>query len=100
MAALHASRDAATGEACGVGFETLPVAMAMLDSELAILEANTAFAALLDVPAASLVGEPLAQRLRSAASDVPPGDGVQTYGFQCADGPRWLCLDLLPQGEK
>src|SRR5437879_6325820 len=100
MAALHVSRDAATDGAHGLGFETLSVPMAMLDSELAILEANAAFAELLEVPAASLAGEPLAQRLCSAATDVPPGDGVQTFGFQCADGPRWMRLDLHPHGEK
>ncbi|MDB5437354.1 MAG: sensory box histidine kinase/response regulator, partial [Phenylobacterium sp.] len=40
------------------------------------------------------------ERLCSAASDVPPGDGVQTFGFQYADGPRWLRLDLQAHGEQ
>ena len=100
MAALHASKDAATGGAYGLGFETLPMPMAVLDGELAILEANAALAELLEVPAASLLGEPLRERLCSAASDVPPGDGVQTFGFQYADGPRWLRLDLQAHGEQ
>jgi len=25
---------------------------------------------------------------------------VQTFGFQCADGPRWMRLDLQPHGER
>jgi signal transduction histidine kinase/CheY-like chemotaxis protein len=100
MAVLHASKDAASGGAFGLGFSTLPMPMAVLDGELTILEANVAFAELLQVPAASLVGEPLGHRLREAATDVPAGDGVQTFGFQCADGPRWLRLDLQPHGEQ
>ncbi|WP_372785509.1 ATP-binding protein [Phenylobacterium sp.] len=99
MAALHASKDAASGGAFGPGFSTLPTPMAVTDDKLTILEANAAFAELLQVPAASLIGEPLGQRLRGAATDVPAGDGVQTFGFQCADGPRWLRLDLTPQDE-
>lgn len=89
-----------TGGAPGPGFETLPLPMALLDSELIILEANAALAALLEAPAASLLGEPLRQRLCSAASDIPSGEGVQTFGFQCADGPRWLRLDLQPLGDR
>jgi signal transduction histidine kinase/CheY-like chemotaxis protein len=100
MAALHASKNAVTGGSQSPGFATLPVPMAILDSQLQILEANTAFAKLLQVPAASLDGEPLGLRLRSAAIDVPDGDGVQTFGFQCADGPRWLRLDLQEQGDQ
>jgi signal transduction histidine kinase/CheY-like chemotaxis protein len=73
--------------------------MAVLDGELRIIEANNAFAELLEVPAASLTGEPLGRRIRSAATDVPTGEGVQTFGFQCADGPRWLRLDLQQEGE-
>jgi len=99
MAVVRATTDAATGGSFGLGFETLPTPMAVLDPELAILEANPALAALLDVPAASLIGEPLGQRLRAAATDAPSGEGVQTFGFQCADGPRWLRLDLLAHGE-
>jgi signal transduction histidine kinase len=94
MATLHATRDAASGRAQGLGFDTLPMPMAVLDPELRFVEVNAAFAELLDVPAASLTGEPLGHRLRSAATDVPAGEGVQTFGFQCADGPRWLRLDL------
>jgi signal transduction histidine kinase/CheY-like chemotaxis protein len=94
MAMLHATRDAVSGGSQGLGFDTLPLPMAVLDSELRFVEANAAFAELLDVPAASLIGEPLGHRLRSAATDVPTGDGVQTFGFQCVDGPRWLRLDL------
>ncbi|HEX3363933.1 ATP-binding protein [Phenylobacterium sp.] len=97
MATLHATRDAASGGAQGLGFDTLPLPMAVLDSELRVVETNGAFAELLDVPAASLIGEPLGHRLRSAATDVPTGDGVQTFGFQAADGPRWLRLDLQEQ---
>jgi signal transduction histidine kinase/CheY-like chemotaxis protein len=74
--------------------------MALLDSDLRILEANNAFAELLQVPAASLIDEPLGHRLRSAATDVPTGDGVQTFGFQCADGLRWLRLDLQQQDDR
>jgi signal transduction histidine kinase/CheY-like chemotaxis protein len=87
-------------ETYGLGFETLPVPMAVLELDLTILEANAAFAELLDVPAASLTGEPLGHRLREAATDAPDGEGVQTFGLQCADGPRWLRLDLLEQGDK
>jgi len=100
MAGLHAKTDAATGGLFGLGFETLPIPMAVLDAELSILEANAALAELLEVPAASLIGEPLAERLRSAATDAPGGEGVQTFGFQCADGPRWLRLDLRPHDKK
>jgi signal transduction histidine kinase/CheY-like chemotaxis protein len=100
MAVLHASKNAMTGGSPGLGFATLPIPMAVADGELGILEANAAFAELLQVPAASLVGEPLGHRLRSAAADVPTGEGVQTFCFQCADGPRWLRLDLQPQGEQ
>ena len=100
MAVLHASKNAMTGGSPGLGFATLPIPMAMADGELGIIEANAAFAELLQVPAASLVGEPLGHRLRSAAADVPTGEGVQTFCFQCADGPRWLRLDLQPQGEQ
>jgi signal transduction histidine kinase len=98
MAVLHASKNAVTEGSSGLGFATLPMPMAMLDGELAILEVNTAFADLLDVPAASLIGEPLGKRLRAAATDIPDSDGVQTFGFQCADGPRWLRLDLQAHG--
>ena len=100
MAVLHASKIAATEGLSGLGFATLPVPLAVLDGELTILEANDAFAELLEVPAASLIGEPLGQRLRGVATDVPDGDGVQTFGFQCADGPRWLRLDLQEQGDR
>ncbi|HEV7383493.1 MAG TPA: PAS domain-containing protein, partial [Phenylobacterium sp.] len=104
MAVLHASKTAATavtkGGLSGLGFATLPMPLAVLDGELTILEANDAFAELLDVPAVSLIGEPLGKRLRSAATDIPDGDGVQTFGFQCADGPRWLRLDLQEQGDR
>ena len=100
MAVFHASKNAVTGGSHGQGFATLPIPMAVLDGDLAILEANAAFAELLDVPPESLIGEPLGHRLRSAASDVPTGEGVQTFGFQCDDGPRWLRLDLQPRGEQ
>ena len=99
MAVLHASKNAVTGGSHGLGFATLPIPMAVLDGDLTILQANAAFAALLQVPADSLIGEPLGQRLRNVATDVPTGDGVQTFGFQCADGPRWLRLDLQEQGD-
>ena len=104
MAALQATRNAAKGAAIGrshgLGFATLPIPMAVLDAELRILEANAAFADLLQVPAASLTGEPLGHRIRSAATDAPTGEGVQTFGFQCADGPRWLRLDLQQEGDQ
>jgi signal transduction histidine kinase len=99
MAALHATKDAATGGLHGLGFSTLPIPMAVLDGELRILEANSAFAELLQVPAASLAGEALGHRIRSAAMEAPTGEGVQTFSFQCADGPRWLRLDLQHEGE-
>ena len=99
MAALHATKDAGTGGSHGLGFATLPIPMAVLDGELRILEANAAFADLLQVPAPSLTGEPLGQRIRSAATDAPTGEGVQTFEFQCADGPRWLRLDLQHEGD-
>ena len=100
MAALHASKNAETARSRGPGFASLPLPMAVTDAALRILDANTAFAELLQVPAESLIGEPLGHRLRSAATDAPTGDGVQTFGFQCADGPRWLRLDLTPQGDQ
>src|SRR5258708_745144 len=100
MAVLHASKNAVTGGSHGLGFATLPTPMAVADEALRIVEANAAFAELLGVPAESLIGEPLGHRLRSAADDVPTGDGVQTFGFQCADGPRWLRLDLIPQSDR
>ena len=100
MAAFQASKGgAAAGGSYGLGFATLPVPMAVVDSELNILEANTAFADLLQVPAASLTGEPLGHRLRSAATEAPAGEGVQTFQFQRADGPRWLRLDLQDHGD-
>ena len=100
MAAPHASKNALTEESSGLGFATLPMPLAVLDGELTILETNTAFADLLQVPAASLIGEPLGKRLRGAATDVPDGDGVQTFGFQCVDGLRWLRLELQQQGDQ
>jgi len=84
-----------------LGFDVLPTPMAVVSRELVIEEANAAFAELMQAPAASLIHESLPHRLRNAATDAPaPGDGVQTFGFQCADGPRWLRLDLVPVGEK
>ena len=100
MAGLHASKTTVTEGAQAPGFASLPIPMAVLDGELRILEANVAFAALLQVPAASLVGEPFGHRLRSAATDAPTGEGVQTFGFQCVDGPLWLRLDLQEQGDR
>ena len=89
MAVLHASKTAMIGASHGLGFATLPMPMAVADGELIIVEANGAFAELLQVPAASLVGEPLGHRLRSAASDVPSGEGVQTFTASSApSGPR------------
>lgn len=99
MSVLRAKTDAATSDAFNLGFDALPLPMAVLDVQLTILEANAALAELLDVPAASLTGEPLGERLRAAASDAPSGDGVQTFGFQCVDGLRWLRLDLRPHGD-
>ncbi|THD57621.1 ATP-binding protein [Phenylobacterium sp.] len=99
MAVLTAAKHAAPGGAHGLGFDTLPVAMAVLDAELRFLDANRAFADLLSVPAPSLTGEPLGHRLRLAAFDVPTGEGVQTFGFQRPDGPCWMRLDLLEQGD-
>src|SRR6185312_2628671 len=100
MAVTNAANNAVTGGSHGLGFATLPTPMAVTDGELRILEANAALAELLDVPAASLTGEPLGHRLRSAATEAPSGEGVQTFEFQRPDGPRWLRLDLLPQGEQ
>jgi len=100
MVAFHASKDAVTGGSHGLGFATLPIPMAVVDADLNILDANTAFAELLQAPAASLMGEPLGHRLRSAATEAPAGEGVQTFQFQCADGPRWLRLDLQEHGDQ
>jgi signal transduction histidine kinase len=99
MAVLTAAKHAAPRGAHGLGFDTLPVAMAVLDAELRFVDANAAFADLLGVPAASLTDEPLGHRLRLAAFDVPTGEGVQTFGFQRPDGPCWMRLDLQEQGE-
>src|SRR5436190_2240167 len=98
MAAPQATATSRAGPQ-GLDFDTIPTPLALLTGDLAIVEANSAFAGLLGVPAASLIGEPLVHRLRAAASDPPSGEGVQTYGFQCADGPRWLRLDLTPHGD-
>src|SRR4051794_26520516 len=68
MASPHATATGAPDNAKGLGFETIPTPMALLSQDLAIVEANAAFAGLMGVPAASLIGEPLAHRLRDAAS--------------------------------
>src|SRR5579859_3946049 len=100
MAALNASKNAATGPSASPSFTALPIAMAVLDGELCILDVNDALASLLQVPAASLTGEPLGHRLRSAALEAPAGEGVQTFSFQCPDGLRWLRLDLQALGDR
>ncbi|MBS0364137.1 MAG: response regulator [Proteobacteria bacterium] len=94
MAAMHASKEPAKSGAAGWGFDSLPIPMAVLDAQLSILEANAAFAELMGVPAASLIHEPFGQRVRAVALEAPEGEGVQTFQFQCPDGPRWLRLDL------
>ena len=99
MAVLNASRIDATAQAQVAGFATLPIPIAVLDDSLRIIEANDALGELLQVPAASLAGEPFGHRIRSAATEAPAGEGVQTFCFQCADGPRWLRLDLQHQGQ-
>jgi signal transduction histidine kinase len=82
-------------------FDDLPLPMAVASKDLVIEEANAALAELLQAPAASLLHERLIDRLRNAAAEIPlAGDGVQTFGFQCADGPRWLRLDIAPFGDK
>ncbi|HEY3950316.1 ATP-binding protein [Phenylobacterium sp.] len=100
MAAVHATKDPASGGAAGWGFDALPIPMAVLDRDLAIQDANAAFAELLGVPAASLIHEPFGQRVRAVALEAPEGEGVQTFLFQCADGPRWLRLDLQEAGDR
>src|SRR5437763_277818 len=85
----------------GLGFDTIPTPMAVVSRDLVIEEANAAFAELMQAPVASLIHEPLPHRLRNAANDAPQAeDGVQTFGFQRPDGPRWLRLDLAPLGER
>src|SRR3569623_640091 len=96
MAVLRASQPVAAGAAAGPGFDALPTPMAVVDGELCIAEARAALAELLGVPAASRMGEPLGHRLRSAATEAPDGEGVQTFQFQRQDGPCWLRLDLEP----
>jgi signal transduction histidine kinase len=99
MASSHANAAAPAGPS-NLAFDAIPTPMALASRELVIEEVNAAFAELMQAPAASLIHEPLPHRLRTAATDVPtPGDGVQTFGFQCADGPRWLRLDLAPVGD-
>ncbi len=100
MASPSATASTAPAGSRGLDFDSIPTPMAVVSGDLLIEEANAAFAELLQAPAASLIHEPLAHRLRNAASDAPIGDGVQTYNFQCADGPRWLRLDLTPLGER
>jgi len=100
MAAKHATASLAAAAPRGPDFSAIPTPMAMLDAELTILDANAAFAELMQVHPASLPGQALAHCLRAAATDAPTGDGVQTYGFQRADGPCWLRLDLQPLGDK
>src|SRR5258708_4741905 len=82
MAATQVTATLATPGPRGPDFVAIPTPMALLDAELAILDANAAFADLLQVHPASL-----------------PGHGVQTYGFQRPDGPRWLRLDLQDLGD-
>jgi len=91
---------AAPSSPAGLGFDAIPTPMALVSGDLVIEEANAAFAALMQAPAASLIHEPLEARLRNAASEAPAGEGVQTYQFQCDDGPRWLRLDLAPIGDR
>ncbi|MBS0335204.1 MAG: PAS domain-containing protein, partial [Proteobacteria bacterium] len=93
MISTRAVKDTGAGSH-GWGFDALPIPMAVLDEALDILEVNAAFAELLGVPAASLLGEPFGRRVRAAALEAPEGEGVQTFQFQCPDGPRWLRLDL------
>jgi signal transduction histidine kinase/CheY-like chemotaxis protein len=97
MAAAHATKDPVAGTSAW-GFDALPIPMAVLDAALNIRDANAAFAELLGVPAASLIHEPFGKRVRAVALEAPEGEGVQTFCFQCADGPRWLRLDLQDQG--
>jgi signal transduction histidine kinase/CheY-like chemotaxis protein len=99
MAVLHASETARTAPLPAAAFASLPIPMAVLDGDLRILESNSAFADLLQVSAASLIGEPFGRRVRSAATEAPSGEGVQTFCFQCVDGPRWLRLDLQQQDD-
>jgi signal transduction histidine kinase/CheY-like chemotaxis protein len=99
MAAPQVTAIPAHTDPRGPGFDAIPSPMALLDQDLTILSANRAFAELLQAHEASLIGEPLGHRLRAAASDTPTGDGIQTFGFQFPDGPRWLRLDLLPFGD-
>ena len=94
MAVSTAAQDPSTDPSVGWGFNALPIPMAVLDAGLTILDANAAFAELMGVPAASLLREPFGKRVRAVALEAPEGDGVQTYLFQCPDGPRWLRLDL------
>ena len=100
MASPRATHASAPARPSGLSFEAIPTPMALVSRGLVIEEANAAFAELMQAPAASLIHEPLAQRLRNAASEAPAGDGVQTFGFQRADGPRWLRLDLTPVGDR
>ena len=99
MAATHAQPTTLLTEPDGPAFDAIPVPMAWLGADLSIARANAAFAELIGAHAASLVGEVLGHCLRSAASGVPDSDGIQTFEFQCADGPRWMRLDLQPLGE-
>src|SRR5579872_1699412 len=99
MGSPHASATNVTTAPLALGFDAIPMPMALVSRGLVIEEANAAMAELLQAPAASLVHEPLGERLRRAATDAPAGDGVQTFGFQRPDGPRWLRLDLSPMGE-
>jgi len=99
MAAQHASISVMP-PASAVGIAALPIPIAILDGDLRILEANPALGELLQVPPVSLEGEPFGQRIRAAATEAPSGEGVQTFCFQCADGPHWLRLDLQRQDEQ
>jgi PAS domain-containing protein len=99
MAALQSASGDGLVDGHDLGFQALPVPMALLDGDLVVCEANAALADLLQVPAASLTGEPLGHRLRSASTDAPGGDGIQTFQFQCPDGPRWMRLDLQEHGD-
>jgi signal transduction histidine kinase len=98
MAALHSTSGETLAHHQGLGFQALPIPMALLDADLKIAEANAALAELLQVPAASLTCEPLGHRLRGASTDAPGDGGVQTFQFQCPDGPRWMRLDLQEHG--
>jgi len=85
MASPHPSA-AASAVPSGLGFDAIPTPMAVVSRDLMIEEANAAFAELMQAPAASLIHEQLAGRLRTPATTCPSPAATARWSGR-ADGP-------------